>query len=61
MMEKKKFEIPIPEITTVADLKGDSVVGLLGGVAGIKEESKLIIDDLSSTLNLNKIDLNSAK
>jgi hypothetical protein len=32
MIEKKKFEIPIPEITTVADLRGD---------AGIKnEESK---------------------
>lgn len=49
MMDKKKFEIPIPEITTVADLRGDSVALI------IKEEVKLIGDD--STLNLNKIDL----
>lgn len=52
-MEKKKFEILIPEITTVADLRGDSVVaGTL-----IKEEAKLIGDNLQGAFN--KLEVNS--
>lgn len=39
MIEKKKFEILIPEITTVADLKGDEPV-VVAGITNKIEENK---------------------